>query len=124
MLLGPLVFEQGEIYFAAPSALPPLVGDEMRLPAHPETVRQTKRGRIAFENPGSYTVKTKLVEGEVQHRVGGLRGVSVTGVIRMEYPADLAAPMCGAMEEQDQIRRSSVRSLPVRPRESGHRPRR
>lgn len=100
MLGDPFVLEQGKSDFVAPDSLEPPIADQVRLAAHAEAVGEPKRGSISSVHTGCHPVQAELIEGEMEHGMGRPRGIPVTGVTGMEYPADFAASMRNAVEKK------------------------
>lgn len=48
-------------------------------------------------------MEARLLEGDAQEFAGGLGGVAVPGVVRVEDPADLAQAVLGVAEDQQDV---------------------
>ncbi len=103
MLGCPLVLEDGEVDLVAPDALEPLVAKQVSLGSHSQSVSKPEGGLVPGVHPGDHTVKAELVECQMEQGVGCLGGVAAAGVAGIEHPADLAASVLDAFEEQHHV---------------------
>jgi hypothetical protein len=76
VLVSPLVLEQSEVDLIAPRTPEPLVAEQMRFSAHPETRGESKRCVVAAVDSCDHAMEPKLVKREVHDGVGRLGGIA------------------------------------------------
>jgi hypothetical protein len=100
---GPLLLEDGEIHLVAPGSLEPLVADQVRFPAHPETFREPQRRIIASVDPSNDAMKPELIKGEMQQLMRGFGRVTTTGVRGIKHPPNLTAAVLDAPQGEHDV---------------------